>query len=605
MRTYAIDFETFYTSKYSLSGKYGLPAVDYVRHELFNPYLASVCGVGLLDLVTQAGLDDLVKGDWYGEDDLDIWVGDPRLFCWELIVEDALWVSHNAYFDATVYCEMLRRDWIFKDSPDRQNVPDQWCCSAGASRYYQGPSSLKMCCDFWFGIKVDKDIRDEMKGKVDTSDEVKEYAAKDAIFCLKLWNRLNLPESERWIQNHQMWNGIQGVTVDVELLNAGKKKLELELFKAEKAIPWEGKAMSRKLLAAECEKLGIPAPTTTKADAEEYHLWLEAFEDSAPFIRSINDVRVGNKTLRLLELASSNLDEENRRSFELVYFGANATGRFSGGSRFNLQTLPKKERLGVDVRRLFTAPEGYSFVIWDLSQIEPRVGAVVTGDLKFLDLLRNGLDVYEAHARTTMSYDNPLPLAEVDSSLRNLAKSRVLGLTYGAGAGPFVSIAKTYGVDLDPAVAGVEVKRFRNSNPLLTRRWKLHDRSLKEAVGGDYRMELLSGRSIYYRGLHYSGGNVHCTLDGGKSYRKFWGSKAYENEIQGTARDAFMLKVRMVEDAGIPVLWTVHDEGISVVPEGKAQEYAEEIKRIVKLPISWLGDCPINCSTEISKFYKK
>lgn len=605
MRTFAVDFETYYTPKYTLSGTHGLPAVDYVRHELFNPYLVSICGEGLFDLIANAGAADRIKGDWYVEENLDVWVGDPRLFCWELIVEDALWVSHNAYFDATVYCEMLRRNWIFKDMPDCLNVPVQWCCSAGASRYYQGPGSLKMCCDFWLGIAVDKQIRDDMKNKVDTSDEVKEYAANDAIYCLKLWNLLDLPENERWIQNHQMWRGIEGVVVDVEALNAGKKKLELELFKANEAIPWEGKPMSRKLLAAECEKIGIPVPTTTKADAEEYHTWLEAFEDSAPFIRSINDTRVGNKTLRLLELASSNLGEENRRSFELVYFGANGTGRFSGGSRFNLQTLPKKERLGVDVRSLFTAPKGYVFVIWDLSQIEPRIGAVVTGDVGFLDLLRNGLDVYEAHARTTMGYEDPLPLAKVDTSLRNLAKSRVLGLSYGAGSGPFVSIAKTYGVDLDPSIAKVEVKRFRDSNPLLTRRWKFHDNSLKRSVGGDYKMELLSGRSINYRGLHYSGGKVCCTLDGGKSYRAFWGSKAYENEIQGTARDAFLLKVRMVEDAGIPVLWTVHDEGISVVPEGKAQEYAEEIKRLVQLPIPWLGNCPLNCSTEISKCYKK
>lgn len=114
---------------------------------------------------------------------------------------------------------------------------------------------------------------------------------------------------------------------------------------------------------------------------------------------------------------------------QLKYFGANATGRWSGDGGRNYQNLPAPhslERLGLpDVRRCLVPPENHKFIIADFSQIEARLMLWQAGDTEQLKMIESGVSVYEAHARKTMNWKGG-DLKKEDAALYSLAKARVL-----------------------------------------------------------------------------------------------------------------------------------------------------------------------------------
>jgi DNA polymerase I-like protein with 3'-5' exonuclease and polymerase domains len=79
----------------------------------------------------------------------------------------------------------------------------------------------------------------------------------------------------------------------------------------------------------------------------------------------------------------------------LNYYGAH-TGRWSAskGSGLNLQNLKR----GSFLRKSIMAPDGYTLVVCDLSQIEPRVLAWLADYEALLNIFSSGQDAY-AHVR--------------------------------------------------------------------------------------------------------------------------------------------------------------------------------------------------------------
>ena len=73
------------------------------------------------------------------------------------------------------------------------------------------------------------------------------------------------------------------------------------------------------------------------------------------------------------------------------------TGRFAARNP-NLQYMPRKTNDPIGVRKFVIAPEGSSFLDFDFSQIELRVGAFYCRDQKMMDTYRTGGDI---HASTT------------------------------------------------------------------------------------------------------------------------------------------------------------------------------------------------------------
>jgi DNA polymerase-1 len=105
------------------------------------------------------------------------------------------------------------------------------------------------------------------------------------------------------------------------------------------------------------------------------------------------------------------------------------TGRISS-SNPNLQNIPIRTELGRRVRRAFVAEPGWKLIGADYSQVELRVMAHISGDEGLLGAFNRGEDIHASTAAAILD----VPLAEVTSDMRRIAKSVNFGLSYGQTA---------------------------------------------------------------------------------------------------------------------------------------------------------------------------
>ncbi len=105
------------------------------------------------------------------------------------------------------------------------------------------------------------------------------------------------------------------------------------------------------------------------------------------------------------------------------------TGRISSQDP-NMQSIPVRQELGRELRRVFTArSEEFVLVGADYSQIELRVLAHLCGDDDMVDAFTHGGDI---HARTA-SVLFGVPPEEVTPEMRSRAKTVNFGIIYGMG----------------------------------------------------------------------------------------------------------------------------------------------------------------------------
>jgi DNA polymerase bacteriophage-type len=133
----------------------------------------------------------------------------------------------------------------------------------------------------------------------------------------------------------------------------------------------------------------------------------------------------------------------------------------------------------------------------------------------------------------------------------------------------------------------------------------LNDRVIYLAANGFLYCRLPSGRVISYampRLIRTETENGHERLsveyEAIDSYTKRWmphvlyGGMQFNNVVQGLARDKLVSAMFRIEEAGYPIVLTVHDEAVSEVDEGFGswQEYRE----IMAKPDPWCADMPVS-----------
>lgn len=104
-----------------------------------------------------------------------------------------------------------------------------------------------------------------------------------------------------------------------------------------------------------------------------------------------------------------------------------ATGRFSTENP-NLMAFPARTEMGKKVRSCFIAPPGRVLHSIDLSQIELRVTAALSGDEAMLEIFRTGQDMHKATARRMFKTGEPT------GDQRYGAKTVNFGILYGLTA---------------------------------------------------------------------------------------------------------------------------------------------------------------------------
>lgn len=583
MNTYAIDFECYYDKQVSITT---LGQHHYLHHPDCDIYL-----VGIFS--KEAGFS---------------YVGEPAAVEWTRFHGQRL-VAHNARFDRACFTRLQELGVIPAD------VQPHWECTADMVSALSAGRSLKAACEQLLGKYVSKETRNNLLGKSwgyvkmeGKAQEVAEYCLMDAWYCYHLWANFHhlWSEKERRLSAHTRDMGDYGINIDTALLEQGRHTLQEVKDKAVELIPWADglkPVLSPKYLREECAKAGIPAPVSLAEDSPECSAWEEEYGSTYPWVAAMRDYRKANTLLTKLDTLSSRIRPDGTFAYGLKYFGAH-TGRWSGDAGFNIQNLPRGAMFGVDLRRMIIPRPKHVFVISDLGQIEQRVLSWLAGDNSMMEQLETGISVYEAHARATMGYKGTEALKHADPDLYRLAKARVLGLGYGAGASVFPALAKAMaGLTITPQQAQKIVRDFRASNPLVTALWTKLERAFSMHVGKDFTLPLPSGRSVYYRRVARTPKGLSAVVQGKRC--GFFGGKLAENLTSATARDVLGDILLRLDAAGYRVVMHVHDEVVVEVSEERAEAAAADIERIMTTPPTWLEGLPLTAETFISPHYTK
>lgn len=581
----AIDYETYYTGTYSVRT---LGNHAYVMDPRFHAGLVAV---------------STFRDDGCGA----TFVSDPADVDWQMFA-GGLWVAHNADFDRAVHERLIELGKIPAVRPDR------WLCTAAAAAFLQIPRDLAGAVKAAFGVELDKSVRANMCGKhwgagLFKDEEAIRYASSDAIWCGKLWEKIgpSWPEEERRLWELTSEMGRRGVYLDIEKLDAGMASLKIGIDECEKALPFSPAGSIPKFRAA-CQAAGLSAPKSTAATSIDFDRWLEAnmSNDAAAWVRFMQRRRSLGRTLKVLEAMKTRCFD-GRMRYDLKYYGG-SPGRWSGGGGLNVQNFNRADIEGVDLRHCITASPGKVLAIVDYAQIEARVLLWLAGDHKTLSMLRDGMDIYEAHARSTMGYHDPRPLKEVSNETRRLAKARVLGLGYGCGPDKFITVAKIMGgltISFDESQE--IVKSYRKSNHKICALWYRLEETFKRHDGKTWLLPFPKNRLgkgkrwLIYRDIDAE--SMSCTVCGDRE--ETYGSKIVENWTQGTARDVMADVWPRCASAGFCPVLSIHDELVFEVAEETCVSDLEKIKAIMSAPVAWAPELPVAVDGHLSKFYCK
>lgn len=415
MNTFACDFETLYNDE------------------------LSVKTLGARAYFDKLTLDDIYMVSVVGDNGFR-WVGHPKALDWSFLRGSrALW--HNAGFDTQ---GVRRCRELGVDIPEPAETQD----TADLVAYLGLPRALKGAAFVAFGESHDKSIRDkDMKGKgwndmdPDLQAAVKEYALHDSELCLRLWQKYAplWPEAERRTSQLTREWAARGVFANSGYIDDRITHLNDVIWKAENDIPWvaDGKPpLSKKELAIKCREEGIPCPKSTAIDDEECEAWLDTYGERFPWVMAARDWRRANtiqKKLQAIRVRTAN----NRFRYDLKYWGAGVTGRFSGAGGVNIQNLSGKELYGVNMRKTLIASPGMKLVASDLSQIEPRCSCWFAGETEAMAEMAAGVSPYIVYARQAMGLAHDQTWEKTDTRYK-VAKESVLGCGYSMGHHKFL-----------------------------------------------------------------------------------------------------------------------------------------------------------------------
>jgi len=530
----------------------------------------------------------------------------PANFDWSLLDGQEI-VAHNAAFDRAVF-EQAKELHLCPPNV----TPKCWHDSAALCAYAGLPRSLDGAVRELFGVHLDKGVRDRLSHG-DLFDDVSAYAASDAKYAYEIWKKLSAkwPDTEQQILQLTDDMGDHGVALDLDAANDARQRLLGIVESVEKSLPFRPVASFPALRAA-CEEQQQPIPPGTSATDAKVDVWCKKNQehDSPMWVRHVQQWRKANRTLRVVESMLERVNPAtNRMQFQLKYFGAVQTGRWSGGGGLNMQNFNRSDANGVDLRGLIVPAPGNVFIIADYAQIEARVLHWLAGDYSFLDELRGGADMYEVAARRMLGYSDPEPIKKKNPHLRQLAKAMTLGLGFGMGAKQFVTGAKILaGVDLTLADCRQHVATYREKNKLIPEFWQQLARGFKLRSGQPHHVvRLPSGRAIRYWNPKADDGEMTCQQEKGGPEVFIHPGLLCENMVQATARDLLAQAWLKCAQNGLQAVLSVHDELVFECPAERADGDMATVVGIMSQTPEWAnGDrLPVEVEAVVAKRYGK
>jgi DNA polymerase len=601
MKNVVVDFESFYDKEISITTM-GLP--NYVAAT--DAYLVSVVSNDLefcgspADLLTHTG---------------NTWMGDPNIQFW----------AANANFDQKLwekYCP---------------HTPRPWKCILDLAAFHQLPRDLASVCRVVLGVKLDKSVRDDMKGVRFESlpdkeqERVQKYCLDDSLNEMALLNRLApMSPVEDEVAAHTRMVNRRGVHIDTDKVQEYLSKLEMVKHEALKQLPWaeDSAPLSYPAFSEYVRARGSEPPASLDKRNALCVAWMEQNPQLAELILSMRMLRGSNAKLKKLRKLMANL-HNGILPLELLYCGARHTRRWSSKG-FNVQNLDKKpvfadvlagmvddeevedKEVGVFMRHCLVPPPGCDFGIIDYSQVEPRCLNWIAQNDELLDAIRKGYSYYEAYAGLYKGWRGgagTIKQSFKDDAYTKL-KNEAIGLGYGMGAGKYSDYAKVSAEEAEHVVA-----EFRRQNPKIVALWRRYDSRIRAAALQNDRhlaIEMATGDLLQHfnvRSKADGGGFESFTIKGdfsGMSKQpRMWGGTLAENVTQRMARDIMADAVLRLEKAGFPVIFHAHDEIVLALSKATSRNDLKEAERLMAQPPEWCADLPLGVEGNVFPHYTK
>ncbi len=599
-----LDFETYYAKDFSLSK---ITTEEYIRDALFE-----VIGVAVkVDEGETQWFSGTMRGTKQWLDQFD----------WG----NAVAIAHNAMFDMAIL------NWCFDIRPKR--IVDTLSMLRALDGPDAGNSLAKAAERYGLRAKGDEVVNALGKRRLDfTPQELGrygEYCINDVEITRELFNRIapGFPASElRLIDlTIRMFTEpvleLDATTLKDHLSEVQRKKNAL----LGKALVSKENLMSNGQLAETLRDLGVTPPMKvspatgkdTYAFAKNDEEFKALLEHENPLVQAIVAARLGVKstleetrTERFIQIA-----ERGPLPIPLRYYAAH-TGRWGGDDKVNMQNLPRKSPLKKAIR----APEGYSFIDCDSSQIEARTLAWLAGQDDLVAAFDRGEDVYKIMASSIYG----VPVEEVTDHQRFVGKTTILGCGYGMGAEKFQAQLKTFNVDMELSECKRIITVYRETYPMIPILWRAAGAALDAMannqtaplgrdgvllVCGSEGIKLPNTLRLQYPNLRWvmqPDGKSEMVYDQKKGRAvltsRIYGGKAVENICQALARIVIGEQMLMVARR-LRVVMTVHDAVGAIAPVEKAAEAREYVEQCMRIRPKWAALLPLNCESKMGASY--
>lgn len=364
------------------------------------------------------------------------------------------------------------------------------------------------------------------------------------------------------------------------------------------------------------------SPTTGKetlalAKSDEGFKALAEHEDAR--VQALVAARLGNKSTLEETRTQRFIDISKRGSLPVpVRYYAAHTGRWGGDDKINLQNLPSRGPNAKKLKKAIIAPEGYTIVESDSSQIEARTLAWLAGQEDVVETFAAKGDVYKKMASVIYG----VLLDEVTKDQRHVGKTTVLGAGYGMGGEKFQAALKNGfpSVDLPLHECKRIIAVYREANWAISDLWKRAGVMLQYLARGDSipfgrdgllvpdpevpGVRLPNGLLIRYDGLRAQQGEkgVEYVYDTRKGPSRIYGGKVIENVTQALAR--IIIGEQMLRIAKrYRVVLTVHDSIVCCVPDEEAEACRAYVEECMRWVPAWATGLPVDCESGIGKTY--
>ena len=364
-----------------------------------------------------------------------------------------------------------------------------------------------------------------------------------------------------------------GVRVDMGILEeyAGSLRMELvgieESVRGKTGVPDLNVSSPKQVGAALFGKMRIdPSVKPRKGLKYEYPTdeeTLAIYAEKYPVIYDILEFRAVKKLLgTYIEPFGNWVSPRDGRVHTTFNQALTATGRLSS-SKPNLQNIPVRTERGREIRKAFVASDPSCVIVSaDYSQIELRLMAHLCGDANMRDAFREGKDVHAITASKIFG----VPVEEVSSDMRRMAKTANFGIMYGIS--PF-GLAQRLHI---PRVAAKKlIEDYFASFPAIGS-WIEQNR--KEASEKGY-VQTLMGRRRYLPDINSRNATARSLAE----------RNAVNAPIQGTAADIIKIAMNRVDlsirEAGLRsrMVLQIHDELVFEAPLDEVPALEEIIKR--------------------------